>query len=472
MMARLFEARTLPLLLALGVVPVTVFLLTTAKWQYAILPGLSLAALLVLGRRPQWGYYLIVFFIPLALFRTLSQSLTFSKLLGLTTVVVFLFYLLLNRKGSYDLSGNLWKWLIFFFLINLVSTLLSDYPAAAFNGMRQLLNAYVFFLLTLIFVDREGFARTVPYVIMAGNFIGSALSVIGHFLNLSRFSVDEGYHTEFIRSVGAETGPNDLAFVVLFSLPFFAALFFSSSSRRRRAFGGVGFAIGTAAIVLSYSRAGARILVLAVLLIAIEHLDKFRVRHLGHVGALVGAATLLLMTLTPESWWERQMSVSVATDSSTSRRASYLPVAFDAFLDNPLVGTGTQTFKEVWAETSVSRRFAPSPDGSYRRVAHNSYAEVLAGAGGAGFLVFLVIIGVTIRGLGDSSRRFLARGWLEEAAIARTYLTAFLIVLAIFLFLTLNFSKYFWLSLALSQIACRLSLTDEADGSSRAVAAA
>jgi O-antigen ligase len=136
------------------------------------------------------------------------------------------------------------------------------------------------------------------------------------------------------------------------------------------------------------------------------------------------------------------------------------------------VGTGTHTFKKIWAETSISRKFAPSAEGSYRRVAHNSHAEVLTGAGGAGFLVFLVIIVVTIRGFRDSSRRFVAREWPEEAAIARTYRTAFLIVLAFFLFLTLNYHKYFWLSLALSQVACRLSATDEVDTSSRAVAAA
>jgi O-antigen ligase len=307
---------------------------------------------------------------------------------------------------------------------------------------------------------------------MAGNFISSALSVIGHFSDTSRFSVDEGHRTEFIRSVGAETGPNDLAFVVLFSLPFFAAVFFSASSPRRRAFGGFGFAIGTAAIVLSYSRAGARILVLAVLLIAIEHVNRFRVRHLGLVIALVGAATFLVMALAPQSWWERQMSVSAATDSSVDRRASYLPVAFDAFLENPVLGTGTHTFKDVWAETSVSRKYPPGPDGSYRRVAHNSYAEVLTGAGGAGFLVFLVMIAVAIRGFGDSSRRFFGRGWPEEAAIARTYRTAFVLVLANFLFLTLNYHKYFWLSLAVSQVACRLSAADEADSGSAAVASA
>jgi O-antigen ligase len=183
---------------------------------------------------------------------------------------------------------------------------------------------------------------------------------------------------------------------------------------------------------------------------------------------------MFLVALTPQSWWERQMSVSDATDSSMNRRAAYLPVAFNAFLDNPLVGTGTDTFKDVWAETTISRDFPPGPDGSYRRVAHNTYAEVLAGAGGGGFVVFLILILIVtaIRGFGDSSRHFLARGSLEEAVMARTYRTAFLLILAFSLFLTKNYHKYFWLCLALSQIACRLSATDEADGGSPVVAAA
>ena len=220
MNARLAQANPLPLLLALALVPATALLLATPRWPYAALPCLAVGGLFVLGRWPQWGYYLILLLVPLALFRTLSQSLTLSKLLGLATLGLFVVYLLLRRKGSYDLSAPLWKWLLLFFLVNLVSTLVSGYPHAAWDGMRQLVNAYVFFLLTMVFVDREGFLRTVPWLVMAGNFVSAGLSVFDHFSGSSRFSVDEGYGTEFVRAVGADEGPNDFAFMALFSLPF------------------------------------------------------------------------------------------------------------------------------------------------------------------------------------------------------------------------------------------------------------
>jgi O-antigen ligase len=467
MTTRLEQANPLPLLLALALVPATALLLATPRWPYAALPCVAVAGLFVLGRWPQWGYYAILLFVPLALFRTLSQSLTLSKLLGLATLALFALYLLLRRKGSYDLSARLWKWLLLFFLVNLVSTLLSSYPGPAWGGMRQLFNACVFFLLTLAFVDREGFVRTVPWVVMTGNLVSAGLSVFDYFTGSSWFSVDEGYGTEFVRAVGADNGPNDFAFMVLFSLPFFAGLLFAASTTARRAFGALGLAVGTVAIVLSYSRAGARVLVLVVVLVALEHLHRFHVRHLGLVAATAGAGLLGVVLLTPQSWWERQLSVSSSTDASVSRRGAYLPVAFDAFLDHPVLGTGTQTFKEIWAETSISRKYAPSPDGSYRRVAHNSYAEVLTGTGATGFVLYVGIIVAAFRSFSVSSRRFLASGRPEEAAMARTYRTSFLVVLTFFLTLTLNNHKYFWLCLALSQVAGRLSAKDDpaADGS-------
>jgi putative inorganic carbon (hco3(-)) transporter len=197
------------------------------------------------------------------------------------------------------------------------------------------------------------------------------------------------------------------------------------------------------------------------------------VRHLGLVAATAGAAVLAVVLLTPQSWWERQLSVSASTDDSVSRRGAYLPVAFDAFLDHPVLGTGTQTFKEIWAETSISRKYAPSPDGSYRRVAHNSYAEVLTGTGATGFLLYVAIIVAAFRAFSASSRRFLASGRPEEAAMARTYRTSFLVVLTFFLTLTLNNHKYFWLCLGLSQVAWRLSAKDgpARDGSGTVVPA-
>ena len=473
MNARLANANPLPLLVALALVPATAMLLATPRWPYAAVPCLAVAGLFVLGRWPQWGYYLILLLVPLALFRTLSQSLTLSKLLGLATLGLFVVYLLFRRKGSYDLRGPLWKWLLLFFLVNLVSTLASGYPPAAWNGMRLLVNACVFFVLTLVFVDRGGFVRTVPWLVMAGNFVSAGLSVFDHFSGSSQFSVDEGYGTEFVRAVGADEGPNDFAFMVLFSLPFFASLLFSSSSPARRVFGALGLLVGTAAVVLSYSRAGGWVLALVVLLVAIEHAHKLHVRHLGLAAATAGAAVLAFLLLTPRSWWERQLNYSSSTDASVSRRAEYLPVAFDAFLAHPVLGTGTQTFKEVWAETSISRKFAPSPDGSYRRVAHNSYAEVLTGTGATGFLLYAAIIASALHAFSAANRRFLASDRPEEAAMTRTYRIAFLVVLAFFLTLTLNNHKYFWLCLGLSQVAWRLSAkaAGAADGSGAVVAA-
>jgi putative inorganic carbon (hco3(-)) transporter len=458
------HVKLLALLFSLVLLPITVVLLNTEHWEYAILPGAGALILFMFGRRPQWGYYLIVFLVPLALFRTLYRTLTISKILGFWLIIFFFFYLILNKKGTYNVSGHLWKWLFFFFLINFLSTLLSDYPATAFDGMRKLTNAYLFFLLTLVFVTREGFTKILPGVIMAGAFIGSSLSVFGYLFNISSFYVNQGYREEFNRAVGGDTDPNDFSFMVIFSLPFFANLFFSSTSLKKRVIAGIGFSICLAAIILSYSRGGAIILLFALSIMAIEYLKRFRVHYLGLTTSLIGIGVLLFIALTPQSYWERQKSVSDVEDPAMSRRSSYLTVTFDSFLKNPILGAGTDSFSEIYAESRVSRRYAPGPDQSYRRVAHNAYAEVLTGSGIMGLIGFIIIIAATIRGFNKSNRQFLARGQPREAAMTVTYRMGFLVILAYFFFLSSNYHKFFWLSLALSQVAMRLTAVEKAGG--------
>lgn len=454
--------KLLPLMLSLALVPVTVFLLTTAHWEYAILPGLGVIVLFVLGRRPQWGYYLIVFFIPLTLFRTLNQTLTVSKIFGFWIITIFFLYLMLNKRGTYNVSADLWKWLFFFFLLNFISTLLSDYPLTAFNGLRKLASAYLFFLLTLVFVSREGFLKTLPRVIMIGAVIGSAVSIIGYFFKISSFYVGMDAKSDIIRASGTDTDPNGFSFVVLFSLPFFANLFFTSRTLRKKTIAAAGFMIAVVAIIFSYSRGGAIILLLALCLMTIEYSKQIRIQHLGLATSLLGIGIILLLVITPRSYWERQKSVSDSQDPAMSRRMSYLTLTLENFVHNPILGTGTDTFENLYAASSISRQYA-YPDEDLFRAAHNSYVEVLTGSGALGLIVFIVIIVVTIRSFNKSRRQFLDRDRSGDAAMVTVYRLSFFIILLYFFFLSFNYHKFFWLSLALSQVALRLTAIKKND---------
>lgn len=446
--------RPLVVFFLLVILPLTFYLLTTEKWYYALLPGAGAMGLFILGNRPQLGYYLIVFFIPLTMFRTLTQSLTITKIVAFWVIAFVFLYLVLNRRAYFNISSPLWVWLIAFLLINLLSSLISDYSAVAYNGLRKLVNAYLFFLLTLVFVTRRGFFRILPRVIMSAAVFGSFLSVFGSLFGFSAFYDTQGYSVELNRAIGADADPNGFSFVILFSLPFFAQWFFSSPALSRRILAAGAFALCTTAVIMSFSRGGAIIFLVVMMLLSVEHLKRFQVRYLGLTIAFFGVALLLLIFLTPETYWERQKRVTDMEDPAISRRASYLVVTFENFLKRPLLGAGTDSFRNLYSESRISRRYSGA-EYNYMRAAHNAYAEVLSGSGFLGLLVFLIMIGISLRGFQTAKSHYLARGQAREASMMTAYRLGFVTILLFFFFLSFNYHKYFWLSLALSQVALR-----------------
>ena len=78
---------------------------------------LPLAALLLLAvvLRPEWGFYAIVFMVPLESFRGLSESfesLTISKLLGMAVAGAFLLRWVHDKRLPPQLRSNLWPWIL------------------------------------------------------------------------------------------------------------------------------------------------------------------------------------------------------------------------------------------------------------------------------------------------------------------------------------------------------------------------
>ena len=61
-------------LFVLLIVGTSVALLATPYYKFAVLPGVLLLLMLLLGRYPQAGFYLIVFLIPFDAYRALSPS--------------------------------------------------------------------------------------------------------------------------------------------------------------------------------------------------------------------------------------------------------------------------------------------------------------------------------------------------------------------------------------------------------------
>ena len=199
-------------------------------------------------------------------------------------------------------------------------------------------------------------------------------------------------------------------------------------------------------------------------LVALQQSKKFRPRYTGFVTGIIAVAIITAAVVEPNSYWNRLYSLSSSADTSIGRRTAYLHVGWDAFKEDPILGAGPGTFIKLYGESMQSRRFR-SKDGSYERYAHNTYVEVLTGTGLLGLAVFIAIIAVTLRNFLLARKYFALRGEENMVSLTGAYGISFLSLILYFMFLSALNYKYFWLSLAISQIALRLSRNKSQDES-------
>ena len=156
------------------------------------------------------------------------------------------------------------------------------------------------------------------------------------------------------------------------------------------------------------------------------------------------------MITVPASFWDRQLSLLSWEDGSLNRRGSYLDVGSDAIAQNPLLGSGPGTFKDIYATSEVSRRFTRREADRARR-AHNTYLEVLTGTGLLGFVLFIALNIRVLRNYLSAERAFITNGDSELANLAASWRIGFITLMLFLLTFSELYHKYMLLSLAMSQ---------------------
>jgi putative inorganic carbon (HCO3(-)) transporter len=398
------------------ILAISLGLLATPYYIYAIIPVFIIVFFFILARKPQLGYYLIVFLIPFDAFRGLTESvgfLTVSKLIGLWIFILMLFYILFKKRIPPNLKSNLWAWFAILFVISLVSALLSDYRLLAFDTLRQLTIAYAFVALTLFFLSSKMFQKILPAVLITSITISSILSVVGYIFKIKLFIV--GVDT-LQRAVGPSNDPNFFSSMIIFSIPFILHWFFSSQKLIVKCIAGSTLIINLAGVILTYSRGGAMVMVIVAIFLFIEHMRRFRPRYLGFFASLITIAIVAAVVFIPPTYWERQKSVSRA-DESIGARMSYLYIGWHAFKENPILGAGPGTFKEIYSRTPYALQFhepatsdEPLSSKSFRRYAHNTYVEVLVGTGLLGLAAFCTIIILVLKNFQTAKNNFKLSG--------------------------------------------------------------
>jgi len=438
---------------------ISVFLLTTQYYNYAVIPSLAFLFIFLIGRYPHIGYYAIIFVIPFAAFRGLSETYRFVRIhwiLAFILILLIAFQLVFRKIDLKSFRSNLWPWFGVLLVSSLFSAFVSDFPEVSFTNIFLLIVAYLFFTINLASLSLEGFTRTLPKILILSVSLSAFLGVLGSLTDIPLF-VHPLSPTSYKRSIGGSLDPNNLSLMIIFTLPLLAHWFFSTKNISEKAFIIVVACIDIAAIITTYSRGGAIMLSLVLLLIFITHIKKLRPKHLGFAAVLITSAVVVAAIIIPSVYWERQKKVtSVEEDKAIARRVSYLHVGWEAFKEHPFMGAGPGTFKYLYASSNYARMFGGEKD-DIKRYAHNTYLEFLIGSGIIGLLFFLIIVGVAIRNFSTARKNYTLQGKQDMVSLMNAYRISF-VSLLIYLFIFSDmYHKYLIVSLALSQVALTLS---------------
>ncbi|MFH1134719.1 MAG: O-antigen ligase family protein [Pseudomonadota bacterium] len=436
----------------------TVFLFTTSYYYLAPLPGIMILFFLVIALRPEWGFYAIIFLVPFTAYTSLNANrlLSLPKFLGLILVVIIFFNALLKGANEVSLKSNLWRPLFLFAIASLISALFSPFFPTPLDEIRLLLSAYLVFAMALIFRTPEMFETEMPLVLILSLTISSLLSIYGYVFNSEMFAMDVTGES-MKRGVGGVNNPNHFASMIIFSLPLVFHGIIHSATKPRRLLFLAAMVINVTAVVLTFSRSGALVLVAVLSLLVLEYYKKLRPRTVGLASAAVLAIALVIFVSVPTAYWERQQTVSRGDDRSVARRQSYLTVALSAFQEKPILGHGPGSFSLLYGSSEISRKFSGQGDGS--RDAHNTYVEAAIGVGAVGLVLFIFLIVKALKNFGRAREIFKETGRNDLFHLAGAYRASFLSVLLYYFMLSRFTFKYFWLSLALSQAALALAQT-------------
>ena len=413
-------------------------------------PGavLGLIGIAVLYRKPAWGLLGLAALVPFE--GSFKDSLiSGNKFIGVALALILMLQLALHQIPSERLRSNIWRYLVWFMALYLLSLLATDNMGMSMSHLRELSVGLILFVITLLVgrdLNLELFAKLMTLSVTAT-------------CALAMFSIkyqDQG------RASGLLEDANGFAMLIAFAVPLALWLMIRSPNLLNRLFWVGCFILLLGGMTKTESRSGLVVLFLS-LMIGVWHyrteLTRIRPRHLGF--AMLGLVIVIPLAIyaMPARYVERIQSLSIlgagarSQDASLGRRASYIVVGSEMIRENPLLGTGPGTFPLHYATTGYAKAFSSNRAVSdlYRR-AHNTYLEIFSELGIPAGLMFVGMLGLGFYNLIRARRAWLLRRNSEQADLLTHLSMSFLALTLFLMFLSAPNQKYVWIMLALTSV--------------------
>jgi probable O-glycosylation ligase (exosortase A-associated) len=354
-------------------------------------------------RRPFYG---LVMFTWLAYMRApdlcwgFAREIPFSKIVA---IVMFLGFFLQGGRKFYVpvLRNHLLTLLTVLVVLSVfINFLMSGMAHGKYLEFAKIVLIAVF---TVTIVDDQWKLRVMAWTVaLSLGFYGAKCGIFG-FLGGEVFQGPGGLLLD----------NNDFSLAMVMNLPFLFYLAMEERNETVKIFLRVVAICTVATIVATHSRGGFLALALVYLMITMK--SKYKVLGLS-VAVFAG---ILFIIFIPEEYVERLKSITDVKEASAASRLVAWKVAFLMIKSNPIWGVGLGNFQYNYMtyapDTLKGYLYATGRTGGH--VAHNSYLQIWAEAGSLAFIVFLILIAITlykIRTLRKQNRRSGGPTWITH----------------------------------------------------------
>lgn len=291
-----------------------------------------------------------------------------------------LMLLLLRQKNQNIYKYPLWAISMFWVGMLSVSTVLSVAKLASIEELMRNLMYISLAISVFSWSDIKDKTKLLSYSILSSGLIVSSYAIISFFINY--------YNTLSFDLASEPFGrTNDLGayMLLIFSLAL-SNFLYENDEYLEKAFYALVSILSSVTIILTFSRGIwlSSMIALVLILILGRNILKKNLIYLG----LVGVVSLIPIVIKWESIVSRFLSLQNIfnnAENSIEWRKSLLKSTFDMFIDNPVIGTGLNTFPFVFSTyQEKAGYFSINP--------HNYYLQLLAETGVMGFISFMVLV--------------------------------------------------------------------------------